>query len=399
VFQPRREQWTRSLRSRPQLENGALEAPSPTEFPDVRLHSRVQQMPISEGRFRWGILGTSAIAGHFAAQLSIAGGAKLYAVASRTEMRAKAFASNYGAEVAHGSYEALFADDNVDVVYIGTVADRHYDHCLMALDANKPVLCEKPFAMNAKDALAIAATAKEKNLFCMEAMWMRFSPLVQQVRERIRSGELGTIGFFGADAGYRTADARLRDPQSGRGALLNFGVYGASLAHFLFGPPTHVAADMKPHAFGLDESFSAILRYPTHTATISASIGATMTNEAVVVGNAGRLRLGAPFFNPRYLQYMRIGELSSQPQGPGRTDGLADRLPYGSLLQGSFLAALLRGRGQLVLRPRGANGLRLEAEETMRCMVEGKTESTIIPLAHTVAVMETLDTIRAAWAR
>ena len=167
----------------------------------------------------------------------------------------------------------------------------------------------------------------------------------------------------------------------------------------MFGPPTDVLADMRPHATGLDDNFSATLRYPTHSATISASIGVTMTNEAVVVGSAGRLRLGAPFFNPGYLQVVQVGEPSTQPQGPGHAVGLTDRLPYGSLLQGSFLATLLRGHGHLMLRPRGANGLRLEAEEAMRCIVQGKTESTTMPLADTIAVMETLDTIRDAWAR
>ena len=356
-------------------------------------------MPGSNRHFRWGILGTGMIAGQFAAQLALADGAEPYAVASRTAARAKAFAAECGAKVAHGAYEALLADDNVDVVYIATAADRHHEHCLMALEAGKPILCEKPFAMNATEACAIVEAATARNLFCMEAMWMRFSPLVQQCRERVRSGGLGAIGFFHADTGYRAAEARLQDGQSGRGALLSFGVYGASLAHFLFGAPMDLQADMTPHATGLDEAFSATLHYPSHSATISASISVTMTNEANIVGSTGRLRLGAPFFNPGYMQYVQVGEPSARPQGPKRAVGLAGRLPYGSLLQGSFLATLLRGRGRLVTRPRGSNGLRLEAQEVMRCLAQGETESAIMPLADTLAVMKTLDTIRAVWAR
>ena len=129
-------------------------------------------------------------------------------------------------------------------------------------------MCEKPFALNAAEARAIVSAATDAGVFCMEAMWMRFSPLVKQMREQIQSERLGSIKFFMANIGYRSAPGRLEGAEPGRGALLNFGVYGVSLAHFLFGPPSAVRAVMKTHPSGLDMSFSASLEYPDLLATI-----------------------------------------------------------------------------------------------------------------------------------
>jgi predicted dehydrogenase len=349
--------------------------------------------------YQWGILGTGAIAGQFAAQLVRCGNARLHAVASRNSERARAIASAWGAKVGYGSYEALVADREVDIVYVATPASMHRDHCLIALKAGKPVLCEKPFALNAADARAITSAAADARVFCMEAMWMRFSPLVQQVREQVRSEVLGPIKFFMANIGYRTATGRLDDTEIAHGALLNFGVYGVSLAHFLFGPPRAVRADMKTHRSALDMSFSASLEYPDLLATVQGSVGATMTNDAVVIGTKGRLRLAAPFINPGSLQLVRVEEPPATPSASRRGGGMADRLPFGAFLQDNFLMTVLRKRGRLIMRPYGANGLKLEAEEVMRCLAEGKSESTILSLSETVAVMETLDKIRAAWAR
>jgi predicted dehydrogenase len=353
---------------------------------------------MSEARnpYRWGILGTSGIAGQFAAQLARCSNASLYAVASRSTERAQAIMSAWGAKVGYGSYEELIADRKVDIVYVATPASLHHRHCLLALNAGKPVLCEKPFALNSADARAVVSAAADAGVFCMEAMWMRFSPLVQQMREEIRSGRLGSIKFFMANIGYRSAAGSLEDAEPGRGALLNFGVYGVSLAHFLFGPPKTVQADMKTNRSGLDTSFSASLEYPDLMATVHGSVDATMTNDVVVTGTNGRLRLGAPFINPASLQSVRVAELPTAPSTLRRARRLAEKLPFGALLQDSFLIALLRGYGGLVVRPRGANGLHLEAEEVMKCLRDGKTESAIMPLNETVSVMETLDQVRTA---
>ncbi len=353
-------------------------------------------MSVALKSFRWGIVGTSGIAGQFAAQLSRSRAATLQAVASRSLERAQQTAKGWGAATAHASYVALLDDPSVDVVYIATPAETHRELCEAALHAGKPVLCEKPLAQTAEDARVIAALAAQRGVFCMEAMWMRFSPLVCEVRERVQSGSLGPVALFTADLGYRTHPSRLQGAQPGRGALLNFGVYGVSLAHFLFGPPRSVSGFVLRDAAGLDTSFSAVLGYDNHPAAICGSVLATLSNEAMVAGPSGRLRLGPPFINPGSLVHVKGAEPSSSG-GTGRSGaGLADKLPYASLLEGSTMMTLLKRRGSLTPRPRGSNGLLLEAEEVMRCLAEGRPESQAMPLAESVAVLETIDRIRSS---
>ncbi|HUN41827.1 MAG TPA: Gfo/Idh/MocA family oxidoreductase [Acetobacteraceae bacterium] len=350
-----------------------------------------------ERRFRWGIVGTGVVARQFATQLSMTDNARLSAVASGTRSHAEAFAAAFGADVAYDTDEDLLADKSIDIVYIASPAALHHRHCMTALAARKAVLCEKPFTLNAGQAHEIAARAQDMRVFCMEAMWMRFSPLVQRTRELVKAGELGPIAYFHADIGYRAAEARLRTALPGHGALLNFGVYGVSLAHFLFGPPQSVQSAMRQHADGLDACVSTTLVYPTHLSTINASIAATTSNEATVAGASGRLRLGAPFFDPGYLQQFRSQAPSAEPQPPRRSRSLLDRVPYAGLLRGSIVTALLSRQGSVAPRPAGANGMRREAEEVMQCLAKGKTESSAMPLADSVAIMETVDRIRNCW--
>jgi len=126
-------------------------------------------------KIRWGLLGLGSIARRFAAGLAFVPDAEIYAVGSRSQAKAEAFAAEFGARRAYGSYAALAADPAVDVVYVATPHTYHCPNTLLCLDAGKHVLCEKPFAVNAREAAAMIARAREKNLFLMDAFWTRFS--------------------------------------------------------------------------------------------------------------------------------------------------------------------------------------------------------------------------------
>ena len=148
-----------------------------------------------EGPIRWGILGTGRIAHDFAVGLRDAPGAVLAAVGSRTRESAQAFADEFGVEGVHGSYGALALAPDVDIIYIGTPHPMHAENAVLALRGGKAVLCEKPFAMNRRQAGEVVALARAKNLFLMEAMWTRFMPALAQVKRIIASGEIGAEGL------------------------------------------------------------------------------------------------------------------------------------------------------------------------------------------------------------
>ena len=370
--------------------------------------------PSKQGAIRWGLVGTGWIAERFALSLATTPGAHLYAVASRTRERAESFARRRGVSKAYGSYEELYEDKSVDVVYIATPVTRHREDCLACLGAGKPVLCEKPFTVNAVEAREVVEAARRESLFCMEAMWMRFHPLLQKTRELVRTGALGEVGLIQAEISTRKRpdpNDRAMRPDLGGGALLDLGIYTVSLSHYLFGRPDDVVARVKMHPLGVDETVSLVLSYPNVLGTFTASIGANLSGKAVIIGSTRRLDLGNSFIDPKWMLVSEIPEApvrhSEVPQSPNnesRCWKMIRAIPYArtvrdSVLQlRSILDARLGGvaKGSLTHVPPGTNALRLEAEEVMRCLREGRTESEIMSLSDTVGVLETMDRARSA---
>ncbi len=190
---------------------------------------------------RWGILGTGWIANEFAQGLAQLPDADLVAVGSRTRESAQRFAEQYGIPNRHASYQALVNDAEVDVIYVATPNPLHREHVLLCLASGKPVLCEKPFALNAREAEAMVQVAREKKLFLMEAMWSRFFPLMAKVRSLLADGAIGEVQMLVADLSihfdFDPADRRYALDLGG-GALLDLGVYLVSFASMIMGPPT-----------------------------------------------------------------------------------------------------------------------------------------------------------------
>jgi predicted dehydrogenase len=243
---------------------------------------------------------------------------------------------------------------------------------MFALERGKAVLCEKPFALNAQDAKRVVDLAREKQVFCMEAMRMRFNPLVQQLRALVMAGTFGEVQILRAELGWPKEAERMEQPELGRGALYDFGVYPISLAHYLFGVPHDVKVAARRHASGVDESVSALLLYQGCTAMISASVRVLLANDALIAGSAGSAWLRKPFLEPSSLA---IHESRRETSLGGR---LISRL------------------GQLISLPRIPRdiGLRREAEEVMHCLHQGKLESAVMPLSETLQVLECVDKIR-----
>lgn len=315
---------------------------------------------------RWGILGTGRIAAKFAEGLKALPEAELWAVGSRTGDAARAFAARSGAARAHAGYEALVSDPAVDVVYVASPHSHHLEHTLLALEAGKPVLCEKPLALDAGQAAQMIAHAGARGLFLMEAMWTRFFPLVREALDLVGSGALGRLRILAADLGiHRTPQSRPRlfDPALGGGALLDVGVYPVSLATWLLGPPASVTSSVHigPHA--VDEAVAAVLGYEHgQLAVVYGAITTETPKQADLLGEAGSLRLHANFVCPTRMTL--------------RQDGRPERT---------------------IERPLEGNGMHHEAQEVMRCLRAGRVQSEVMPLADSLAALHTLDRIRAGW--
>jgi len=318
-------------------------------------------------KIRWGILGCGSIARKFAEGLSAVGDAELAAVGSRTQAKAQAFADEFGAARAHGNYEALAADGEIDAVYVATPHALHKDNTILCLEADKAVLCEKPFTINAAEAQEVMGVARARNLFLMEAMWVRFLPYIVKLRKLLAEGAIGEARMIAADFGFRAnvnPESRLFDPALGGGALLDVGVYTVSLASMIFGDePNDVATLTELGETGVDEQSAFVLKYPGgRLASLYTAVRTLTPMEATIMGTDGFIRL--------HTAWWRGSKMTVHVQGQDE---------------------------QLIDLPPEGNGYNYEAEEVGRCLRANRTESEIMPLDETLAVMRTLDRIRAEW--
>ena len=317
-------------------------------------------------KFRWGILGTGAIARQFVRGLCSVPEAEVFAVGSRSEASAAKFADKNNIPRGHASYEDLASDPDVDVVYIATPHPHHAENAALCLQAGKAVLCEKPFCVNAAEAEQVVELAREKRLFIMEGMWTRFFPLMEEVRRLVSQRALGEVRMLNADFGFR-ADldpaSRLFDQKLGGGALLDVGVYCVSFASMILGQPSGSVGLSHLGETGVDEQASIVLEHEGgRLANLSIGIRTATPQEATVMGTEGYVRIHAPWWRPKSMTIYRPGEES-----------------------------------ETVEAPVSGNGFNYEAAEVIRCLKAGKTESDVMPLDETISVMRTMDSIRAAW--
>lgn len=176
--------------------------------------------------FKVGIIGAGWIAEKAAITLAGMAGFQCYAIASRSQQKADAFARQWGVEKAYGSYSALLDDDQVDLVYVATPHSHHYDVTLEALEKGRACLVEKAFMANLKQAKAVVELARRKKVFLAEAIWTRYQPLVGMVRQLLADGRIGSLSTINATLSYYMMEKeRILRPDLCGGALLDLGVY------------------------------------------------------------------------------------------------------------------------------------------------------------------------------
>ncbi|OKH20963.1 dehydrogenase [Hydrococcus rivularis NIES-593] len=354
---------------------------------------------------RWGILGTGFIAQKFADGLRSVPEAQLWAVGSRTLASAQKFAHQFNVPKVYGSYSDLVNDPTIDVVYVATPHIYHKENCISSLKARKAVLCEKPFTVNAREAKEVITLAREQKLFCMEAMWMRFMPLIQKVKQIVDRGDIGEIRLFTAEFGYPTQfdpNNRFFKLELGGGALLDRGVYPLSLAFFLFGPPNQISGQACKGNSGVDEQSAMLLTYESSMlAILSSTLNTYGSNSAIITGTRGKIVIHEPFYEPERISLIKFPDspvvsTAKYCVNSSRLKQKLITLMKRNLLVKS-LVSKLRYPTTTFSHANESNGLSYQAVEVVRCLKNGERESPIMPLDHTLKIMETMDVLRQQW--
>ncbi len=320
--------------------------------------------PMDAPALRWGVLAPGGIARDWTAALHATTASRVTAVGSRSLDRARSFAEDFGVERAHGSYEALVADDGVDAIYVASPHSEHHEHALLALGAGKPVLVEKAFTRNAAEAQAVVDAARANGLLLVEAMWTRFLPHIDVVRRCLEDGLLGTVKAVEADHGqllFPDGPRRLADPALAGGALLDLAIYPVSFAHLVLGSFDTVQATGVLADTGVDASETIAVVGP-HGAigTLASTMLAKSPCAASISGTAARLEIDGWFYQPNTVRLIDVD------------DRELDRYET----------------------PRREHGLAYEAAEFARLLTDGRTESDLMPLDETVRLMQVLDEVR-----
>lgn len=314
-------------------------------------------------RLRWGILATGGIAHAFTNDLRL-NGFTVQAVGSRTQAAADAFAAEFEIPNAHGSYEALAADPEVDVVYVSTPHPLHAGAARLLLEAGKHVLVEKPFTVNAREAQEIADLAAERGLLVLEAMWTRYLPHMVRVREIIAEGTLGEVRTLLVDHTQKLSDDpahRINALELGGGALLDLGIYPVSFSWDLFGAPSTIQSTATFKDTGADAQIANIFAYDGGRVASMLSASDTLgPNTAVVIGTRARIEIDRVWYTPTSFRVIDA-------------DG----------------AVLEEFRSEVTGR-----GMHFQAEAVERLLAEGNLRGDLLTIDETIAIMGTLDAIR-----
>ncbi|MET4079302.1 Gfo/Idh/MocA family oxidoreductase [Janibacter sp. UYMM211] len=348
------------------------------DVPEMKLPTSTRPDPAEVPGLRWGVLGAGWIASEMVHAIEVGEHGstqqQVVAVGSRDLGRAQAFVdehcgahvSEHGPVRAHGSYADLVTDPDVDVVYVATPHSEHLEHALLAVRAGKHVLVEKAFTADAAQARELVAAIREAGVFAMEAMWSRFLPHYDVVRQVLDLGLLGELSTVLADHGQRLwpdGPRRLADPALAGGSLLDLGIYPLSFASMVLGGIDRVAAAGTLTDEGVDARVAMSVRGPSGAVgSLSCDMSTRTPTTAVVAGRWARLELDGEFYGPTTMRLV------------GSDDVVLDEMT-----------------GDPVEMHRG---LRHETCEVALRVHAGETESPLMPLDESVALMEHMDSIR-----
>lgn len=288
-----------------------------------------------------------------------------YAIGSRSLEKAEAFAQKYGFQKAYGSYEELVKDEEVELVYIATPHSEHFENAMLCIRHKKPVLCEKAFTANAKQAKELLDYARKEKVFITEAIWVRYLPMLQTIRQELADGVIGSPTMLTANLGYLINEVpRLQRPDLAGGALLDVGVYPINFARMIFGDRiAKISSACTYTDSGVDEQDSITFLYEDgKVAQLAASMLGLSDRRGTIYGTKGFMVIeninnfeSLTVYDTNYREVKRID------------------------------------------RPAQITGYEYEVEACMRALSEGKLECGEMPHEETLRVMELMDGLREEW--
>lgn len=321
--------------------------------------------PRSAPAVRWAIVSPGSIAEQFTGTLHRATASRAVAVASRSQDRADDFARRHGIDHAYGDLGEMLEAGGFDIVYIASPHAQHHALARQVLEAGFPALVEKAFTLNADQARDLIELARSKDLLLMEAMWSRFLPRYDVLREVLAEGLIGEVVSMRASHGQAfpfDPEHRLYNPELGGGALLDLGIYPLSFAQMLLGDLTDLQVAGSRTATGVDETVHVLAAGASGPALIDTTLRARTPNDAAITGTLGRILLPETFYTPgRVVVELDDGRSASSEEPENPDDGMA-----------------------------------YEAAEAARCLDAGLLESPLMPWKDTLSLMRTMDEIRAA---
>lgn len=315
-----------------------------------------------KSKFRWGIIGASEIANKFCDAIERIGECEVVAISSRSLDRAKQFAEKNRIGKAYGSYEEMLQNEKLDAVYIATATGDHYAACKLCAKYAFPFLCEKTMCVNSEQTIDVFRTMEEKQVFCMEAMWSRFLPMIQKAGEWVKNQKIGEIKFAEVSLGFCAPPGennRFWNPKLGGGAAYDLLVYAYEIMRFLLDKPilNHNIMIVESKT-GVDASDVLILQYEDSIAVLKASLETIMSEELIIYGTKGRIVIPNLLFGNEVVRY--------------DNDSVCE---------------------EMYRDDETTNGFVYEIKEVVRCVREGRIESDIVPHSLTIDFVKICDEI------
>jgi predicted dehydrogenase len=315
-------------------------------------------------RFNWGVIGPGSIANTFAKAIASSKKGKILAVASRSKERATDFANTYKIEKIYTDYGQMLADPDIDIIYIATPHNFHYQQAKMCLEAGKHVLVEKPCTVNAEQMKRLVELAKRNRLLLQEALWSRFMPCLSQLRQLLNEGIIGDIQYIQSEIGFafqKKEKSRLLKAELAGGSLLDLGIYSITVSQFLLQEhPDKIVAMGQLTDQNVDGHVLANMCYPSgRYVQFTCSMLSQSSNTMRIVGAEGYVSLAACFWDTDTASIYRDGKL------------LRD-----------------------IDIPHPVNGFEYQIEESMRCIEQNMLCSDVMPHCDSIEVLEVMDNIR-----